>query len=135
MRELLSEICIFSVARSNLSEWENLTNYIETADTLKELGIPFTAVRGVYKGVREDSFIVAREHEEKVQEYCRVFAQDCYLVSDSERISWLVDAATGEKQADLGKLIAVPEDVAKARDSYTWNFHNNTYYITEVDSE
>jgi len=116
----ISEALHFSAERRNKIQAE-----------LTQLSIKYTLVKGSYKGVEEDAFLVSSSHEALVQALCERFNQESYLKVSTYRVAELVYLrADGNKVHDvIGSFQSVSEEEALSHDA--WTRHNGQYYIVK----
>ena len=111
------------------------TDSVQTAALERDLlksGFEFKKVKGVYKGVSEDSFLVSVVdtplEEAALKILARDFNQESILYVDGNRNATLifVDFNNESKQLLKGKFQAVPDHVAKQLENTT--FDGKDYY-------
>lgn len=118
MRDVVkTEIIIFSVERKGLTEGRNAEAVLNAAALLEAQEIPFIKALGKYSGTTEQSFVVVRtpNNERAVRGLCRMYNQECYLVSGKDRVSDLVYLDNRPTQT-IGVLQRVNDDYS---DNYT----------------
>jgi len=128
MNHIKSHIILFSSFNAGLNPILNSIHYDTVIGRLKSDGITFQEMVGVYKGVKEPSFLVLAKYENVVRELCHFTKQDCYLYSNNERMSTLI--YLDGKTEEIGILKRVNESVAMELDAYTHDPVRNTYWAT-----
>ena len=132
---------IFSVFQSRLSKDENLENHKKVLRHLKDFGLKFKVVEGVYRGESELSILVPVINQvfdySTVEQLAHIYDQQCILFVDSERNAELrfmvksFDASLNQvKSEKLGKFIATTKGIATQCNSYTKD--GNDYYICDL---
>ena len=132
---------IFSVFQSRLSKDENLENHKKVLRHLKDFGLRFKVVEGVYRGESELSILVPVINQvfdlATVEQLAHIYDQQCILFVDSERNAELrfmvksFDASLNQvKSEKLGKFIATTKGVATQCENYTKD--GNDYYICDL---
>lgn len=89
MNHLNPKIIIFSVSHPTNSAKTNEYNTRNTWTLLAERGIEYKRLWGRFAGIVEESILVSAEHERLVCDLCTNYNQECYLVSESDRYSYL----------------------------------------------
>ena len=132
---------IFSVFQSRLSKANNLENHKKVLNHLKDFGLKFKVVEGVYRGESELSILVPVINEvfdlASVEQLAHIYDQHSILFVDSDRNAELrlmvkaFDASLNElpKSEKLGKFIATTKGIATQCNSYTKD--GNDYYICD----
>ena len=133
---------IFSVFQSRLSKDENLENHKKVLRHLKDFGLRFKVVEGVYRGESELSILVPVINQvfdlATVEQLAHIYNQHSILFVDSDRnaeLKFMVkpfDASLNElpKSEKLGKFIATTKGVATQCENYTKD--GNDYYICDL---
>ena len=132
---------IFSVFQSRLSKADNLENHKKVLRHLKDFGLRFKVVEGVYRGESELSILVPVINQvfdlATVEQLAHVYNQHSILFVDSDRNAELkfmvkafdenLDQVRSEK---LGKFIATTKGIATQCENYTKD--GNNYYICDL---
>ena len=132
---------IFSVFQSRLSKDENLENHEKVLRHLKDFGLRFKVVEGVYRGESELSILVPVINQvfdlATVEQLAHIYDQHSILFVDSDRNAELrfmvkaFDASLNQvKSEKLGKFIATTKGVATQCENYTKD--GNDYYICDL---
>lgn len=108
---------IYSVYQSNKTSAENARNHMHEMNYLRNAGIKYKQLKGVYNGVSELSLMVAwsSDTETHVQNTCLLYNQESYLYSDANGLATL-NAPSGEVLSKLGKLKLISASEAKEVD-------------------
>ena len=132
---------IFSVFQSRLSHQDNMDNHKKVLRHLKDFGLKFKVVEGVYRGESELSILVPVINQvfdlATVEQLAHIYNQHSILFVDSDRnaeLKFMVkpfDASLNElpKSEKLGKFIATTKGVATQCENYTKD--GNDYYICD----
>ena len=132
---------IFSVFQSRLSKDENLENHKKVLRHLKDFGLKFKVVEGVYRGESELSILVPVINQvfdySTIEQLAHIYDQQCILFVDSERNAELrfmvksFDASLNQvKSEKLGKFVATTKGIATQCENYTKD--GNDYYICDL---
>ena len=133
---------IFSVFQSKLSHQDNMDNHKKVLRHLKDFGLRFKVVEGVYRGESELSILVPVINQvfdlATVEQLAHIYNQHSILFVDSDRnaeLKFMVkpfDASLNElpKSEKLGKFIATTKGVATQCENYTKD--GNNYYICDL---
>ena len=133
---------IFSVFQSRLSHQDNMDNHKKVLRHLKDFGLRFKVVEGVYRGESELSILVPVINQvfdlATVEQLAHIYNQHSILFVDSDRnaeLKFMVkpfDASLNElpKSEKLGKFIATTKGVATQCENYTKD--GNNYYICDL---
>ena len=132
---------IFSVFQTRLSKDENLENHKKVLRHLKDFGLKFKVVEGVYRGESELSILVPVINQvfdySTIEQLAHIYDQQCILFVDSERNAELrfmvksFDASLNQvKSEKLGKFIATTKGIATQCENYTKD--GNDYYICDL---
>ena len=132
---------IFSVFQSRLSKDENLENHEKVLRHLKDFGLNYKVVEGVYRGESELSILVPVINQvfdlATVEQLAHIYDQHSILFVDSDRNAELrfmvkaFDASLNQvKSEKLGKFIATTKGVATQCENYTKD--GNDYYICDL---
>tara|TARA_R100000742_G_C4249762_1_gene68208 strand:+ start:270 stop:704 length:435 start_codon:yes stop_codon:yes gene_type:complete len=132
---------IFSVFQTRLSKDENLENHEKVLRHLKDFGLRFKVVEGVYRGESELSILVPVINQvfdlATVEQLAHIYDQHSILFVDSDRNAELrfmvkaFDASLNQvKSEKLGKFIATTKGVATQCENYTKD--GNDYYICDL---
>ena len=133
---------IFSVFQSRLSHQDNMDNHKKVLRHLKDFGLRFKVVEGVYRGESELSILVPVINQvfdlATVEQLAHVYNQHSILFVDSDRnaeLKFMVkpfDASLNElpKSEKLGKFIATTKGIATQCENYTKD--GNNYYICDL---
>ena len=132
---------IFSVFQSRLSHRDNMDNHKKVLKHLKDFGLRFKVVEGVYRGESELSILVPVINQvfdlATVEQLAHIYNQQSILFVDSDRNAELMfmvkpyNALLKElpKSEKLGKFIATTKGIATQCNSYTKD--GNDYYICD----
>ena len=132
---------IFSVFQSRLSHQDNMDNHKKVLRHLKDFGLRFKVVEGVYRGESELSILVPVINQvfdlATVEQLAHIYNQHSILFVDSDRNAELkfmvkafdenLDQVRSEK---LGKFIATTKGIATQCENYTKD--GNNYYICDL---
>ena len=133
---------IFSVFQSRLSPADPLDNHKKVLRHLKDFGLKFKVVEGVYRGDSELSILVPVINEvfdlATVEQLAHIYEQHSILFVDSDRNAELrfmvkpFDASLNElpKSEKLGKFVSTTRGIATQCDNYTKD--GNNYYICDL---
>ena len=132
---------IFSLFQSRLSKDENLEDHKKVLRHLKDFGLKFKVVEGVYRGESELSILVPVINQvfdlSTVEQLAHIYDQQCILFVDSDRNAELrfmvksFDASLNQvKSEKLGKFIATTKGIATQCENYTKD--GNDYYICDL---
>ena len=132
---------IFSVFQSRLSHRDNMDNHKKVLRHLKDFGLRFKVVEGVYRGESELSILVPVINQvfdlATVEQLAHIYNQHSILFVDSDRNAELkfmvkafdenLDQVRSEK---LGKFIATTKGIATQCENYTKD--GNNFYICDL---
>ena len=132
---------IFSVFQSRLSKADNLENHKKVLNHLKDFGLRFKVVEGVYRGESELSILVPVINQvfdlATVEQLAHIYNQHSILFVDSDRnaeLKFMVKAFDENldqvKTEKLGKFIATTKGIATQCENYTKD--GNNYYICDL---
>ena len=133
---------IFSAFQSRLSHQDNMDNHKKVLRHLKDFGLKYKVVEGVYRGESELSILVPVINQvfdlATVEQLAHIYNQHSILFVDSERnaeLKFMVkpfDASLNElpKSEKLGKFIATTKGIATQCENYTKD--GNNYYICDL---
>ena len=132
---------IFSVFQTRLSKDENLENHKKVLRHLKDFGLKFKVVEGVYRGESELSILVPVINQvfdlSTVEQLAHIYDQQCILFVDSDRnaeLRFMVKSFYASlnqvKSEKLGKFIATTKGIATQCENYTKD--GNDYYICDL---
>ncbi len=133
---------IFSVFQSRLSHRDNMDNHKKVLRHLKDFGLKYKVVEGVYRGESELSILVPVINQvfdlATVEQLAHIYNQQSILFVDSDRnaeLKFMVkpfDASLNElpKSEKLGKFIATTKGIATQCENYTKD--GNNYYICDL---
>ena len=133
---------IFSVFQSRLSHQDNMDNHKKVLRHLKDFGLRFKVVEGVYRGESELSILVPVINQvfdlATVEQLAHIYNQHSILFVDSDRnaeLKFMVkpfNASLNElpKSEKLGKFIATTKGIATQCENYTKD--GNDYYICDL---
>ena len=133
---------IFSVFQSRLSHRDNMDNHKKVLRHLKDFGLNYKVVEGVYRGESELSILVPVINQvfdlATVVQLAHIYNQHSILFVDSDRnaeLKFMVkpfDASLNElpKSEKLGKFIATTKGIATQCENYTKD--GNNYYICDL---
>jgi hypothetical protein len=122
----IKPILIFSVFELGNSTHLNISNTDNVCKMLEENSIPYKLLDGVYKGSIETSVLVTYKHIKLVESLCKDYKQDCFLYSDEFRSSALI--YKNNKIEHIGKLTAIPKNIADKLESYTYDSSEGLYW-------
>lgn len=105
MRTQYTPKIIFSVFDSKLDIYENYSRHVSTKKYLKEAGVSFEEVNGVYKGEAEHSFIIKDTLTNRTHSWrlAKMFQQESVLLMDNEGTGLLFYLDSGKTEV-LGRL-------------------------------
>ena len=132
---------IFSVFQSRLSHRDNMENHKKVLRHLKDFGLRFKVVEGVYRGESELSILVPVINQvfdlATVEQLAHIYNQHSILFVDSDRNAELkfmvkafdenLDQVRSEK---VGKFVATTKGIATQCENYTKD--GNNYYICDI---
>jgi hypothetical protein len=132
---------IFSVFQSRLSHQDNMDNHKKVLRHLKDFGLRFKVVEGVYRGESELSILVPVINQvfdlATVEQLAHIYNQHSILFVDSDRnaeLKFMVKAFDENldqvKTEKLGKFIATTKGIATQCENYTKD--GNNYYICDL---
>ena len=132
---------IFSVFQSWLSHRDNMDNHKKVLRHLKDFGLKYKVVEGVYRGESELSILVPVINQvfdlATVEQLAHIYNQHSILFVDSDRnaeLKFMVKAFDENldqvKSEKLGKFIATTKGVATQCENYTKD--GNNYYICDL---
>ena len=132
---------IFSVFQSRLSKADNMDNHKKVLRHLKDFGLRFKVVEGVYRGESELSILVPVINQvfdlATVEQLAHIYNQHSILFVDSDRnaeLKFMVKAFDENldqvKTEKLGKFIATTKGIATQCENYTKD--GNNYYICDL---
>jgi hypothetical protein len=129
-------IYIFSCYRKENKDSINEASHSIAILTLIKKSIAYKEVIGCYQGVEEQSILVVEKDDNSVQpiveQLCRTFKQDCYLVRDTNGNCSLVYSNIPYKCESLdGQLVNVPKKLAIKELAYTYDPKEDAYYIVK----
>lgn len=129
VKDVYPALCIFS-AFQDIHSFSTL-RAAETGSEVEEIlarnDVPFKKVPGCYKGIEQDSYIVAAKHEPTVLKICFKFLQDSYLNVDQYRNAEIVTVAGGH--FPQGKLQRISK--AEAIEAGNWTLDGSQYWGTK----
>ena len=129
MRQVNFEpIMIFSVFK-NGGNFLDETDHESIVGLLRERGVKFQQCNGVYKGVKEKSFLVSAKHRDLILEIAKQYKQESVMYSGPDRFSFLEFLKPGGGTLPIGTLKQVSKVEAVNYDAYTEI--DGTYYITK----
>ena len=112
------------ILSAELSRQDSFTNDRRTTllnDMIAELRLPFKRATGVYKGSKENSFVVVVNDQADIDTLANFaflsFGQESILHQDSNQLARLVYA--DGRMETLGKLTQVSKELAETLDNYT----------------
>ena len=128
MRANYQPCIIFSVDKAGQDKYETYTGRTWAKTVMRNLGIKFEEVLGVYQGQEEMSFIVTdMQYLSVILGLAKEFDQDSVLLRDNENFCHL-KFFDGRDMMPLGYLKEVTEKEAKASDAYTYSPSLNAYF-------
>lgn len=117
----VQQVVILSGELSSLSSTENTRRTTLLNDMIAELKLPFKKATGVYKGSKENSFVVIVNDQADINTLAnfafKSFGQESILHQDSNQLARLV--YSDGKMETLGKLVQVSKELAETLDNYT----------------
>ena len=117
----VEQVVILSGELSNLSSTENDRRTTLLNDMIAELRLPFKKATGVYKGSKENSFVVIVREQADIDTVTgfafKSFGQESVLHQDSNQLARLI-YANGKTEV-VGKLEQVSKELAETLDNYT----------------
>lgn len=128
MRERSNPFIIFSVTHP---EWkdtlqEGVNN--ETArEQLNSQGILYKEVRGRYRGMDEEAFLVHAKHEKAIKVLAGMFRQKCILYVNEDRYGCFVYLANDEHEY-VGKFVKTTKAEVLEQTGYTYDPIEDQYY-------
>jgi hypothetical protein len=120
-------IVIISAELANSDRYLNQDRTNRLRSRLLEMGLAFDGVKGVYKGVTENSFMVVTSDVEAMKKLAREFSQESILSSDANR-NTTIHFTKGEDVA-VGRLKQVTKEETSSLDNYTIVLDNNREYF------
>lgn len=112
------------ILSAELNRQDSFTNDRRTTllnDMIAELRLPFKKAVGVYKGSKENSFVVVVNEQADIDTLAnfafKSFGQKSILHQDSNQLARLIYA--DGKAETLGKLVQVSKELAETLDNYT----------------
>ena len=118
------------LASNSASQNEALTR--ELGKELARRNESYKAVKGRFKGVDEDSYVVVPKNKDGLNSLIRLaegYSQQCVLYRDETGKAWLCNK---DGKNYIGIFKQVPRSIALKEDAYTFDPANNGYYIVEV---
>jgi hypothetical protein len=122
---------IFSVYQASLEEGSNFINSQTVSALMTMESIKHVQVIGVYKGIKEVSFVIDRDLINLARHYGTKYKQESILVVKEDltaELEFLPLSIT--PNLELGYFREVSESFAKLRDSYTYDPSTQKYYTT-----
>ena len=117
----VQQVVILSGELSSLSSAENSRRTTLLNDMIAELRLPFKRAEGVYKGSKENSFVVVVNDQADIDAVTgfafKAFGQESVLHQDSNQLARLI--YSDGKMETLGKLTQVSKELAETLDNYT----------------
>ena len=113
---------IFSAERGFCTTQENKLNSMSVLKFLQENGFEHMTGSGVYKGVKEMSFLALIHNDsdrEEILELAKLYNQDCVLYCDEYRNASTIDVSNTHGNTNLGKFKEVTKAFAESQDYYS----------------
>ena len=140
MREQKRNAIILSASKDALSKAENVERHFRLSRMLGDIDVPFmVVVHGMYKGVRELSFLCVPKDEaqfEAVVSFALVnFGQESVLLNihqptaDLARGVYLCYGNIAESERIGSDMVNVSADEARTLDAYTYRPDAGTYWV------
>jgi UDP-2,3-diacylglucosamine pyrophosphatase LpxH len=123
-----TNLLIFSVFQSSKPMLENLYAHDKVKQSLKKSGINYIPCVGQYQGNTELSFIVSIENQTLVQDLCKQYNQESYLIHHGDRFCELM--CSDGKTKPIGYMKEVTEAQAKTLEAWT-KTPDDRYFICE----
>jgi hypothetical protein len=120
-----SNIVIFSVFQDSLPIEENIRNTTVVLQQLLKDGISVRTFTGVYKGKKEDSFLVRLQDIERAINLAQEYNQECILVRYADKSTYLYNIEDisiqdyAVKEQYIGKWSEISKRHADTLDAYT----------------
>lgn len=128
MRTQFKPCIIFSVEKSTLSFQANAHNRAMAENDMKNMGIHFEKVLGVYQGSEEFSYIVTDMSKvQLILGMAKVYDQDSVLLRDNENRCHL-KFFDGRSPEYIGFMRQVTQEEALKSDAYTYSPSLNNYF-------
>jgi hypothetical protein len=110
-------IFIISAELSTKTIKENINRTKTLAAALTVNKLNYVKAKGMYKGIKENSFIVSSDNDYQVKLLSRLFNQESILIKDSSGIS--LHYTNGLIERIGTRLIEVSKQVIKTVEAYT----------------
>lgn len=138
MRDIQTSKVIVSVYRGT-DEEANTASFKRVFDTLRSQGIQFRVVRGAYKGVPEESFLMYTTDSEQHQRHVAIgidlavgFKQETFLEVANDNAATLHRVSGSQYSIDrVGTWREVSKVEATSRDGYTCDVLTGRYFIVD----
>lgn len=128
-------LILFSVMKQYSGD--NYTNHEACILQLEQHNVDYKEVTGVYKGVREVSFLVDVTHLDIVVDIVKEHNQESILLLDKIGAHGLRKAMLYYPDSDdydnIGWYRSRSAGLATKHDSYTYDASTDTYYVVETD--
>lgn len=125
MKSTYRPLIIFSVFKVN--DTANQLHHSLIVKQFKKRGIPYIECDGVFRGVKEWSFIVDAEYIGIVKKIAVFFDQNSILYLHSDRYAELLDPKTGNVITGLGQFRQIDPTKAKSLMAYTRTVDGTCY--------
>ena len=126
------ELVVMSAFNNGNSYGRNLMQHDLLKADLKASNYSFKEVKGRYKGVDEDSFIVHLEDLRDINDLKALaifYKQESILyIADNSRNAYLHTFGKNDPLL-LGKITHVSKDVAMRSEAFTYDHQNDNYFI------
>ena len=122
-------IVIISAERVDKDVRQNAYAHAELSDVLRNLGIRHAEAQGCYKAHKELSYVCIAADDitlNNLRKLAKYFDQECILVANEYRDTYLDDVADGSRHDLNGRLCEVTKVYAEKQEAYT--ILNDKYY-------
>lgn len=136
MTRKFEAIVILGATLETCSKHENYQRIDDLRSELLKQGLAFDGVDALTKdGKQQQKFLVVTEDVEGMLKLAKAFKQQNLIVSDSNRLTSLVDVLTGEK-TELGELSRSTKDkVKQAEFSLLVTDYGAEYYYATLKNQ
>lgn len=133
-----NNIVLVSVYRSELSNEVNHANHVKAIELLKCDDVPFSVVKGNYKGNDELTLMLstndAKKHSDNLSNALNLaylFNQDSVLEVHNDGTSVLHSLRSDMPSLTIGSFKEVSKQEAVSQESYTYEPVSNRYFIVK----